>query len=163
MITGVVGSLMGAWTSNITAQGNAAVSNGTANILAGMAKNAAGGVYASPSLSAYSGGVYDSPRVFAFANGIGVFGEAGPEAIMPLKRLSNGKLGVQATGGGSGSIQVEINNYGNNKVEAQERTQKMPDGTEMRKLVLNIVADDIASGGRVATAGKSRFGWKEQV
>ncbi|MGE4366529.1 phage tail length tape measure family protein [Thermomonas sp.] len=71
-------------------------------------KNAVGGVYASPSLSAYSGGVYDSPRVFAFANGIGVFGEAGPEAIMPLKRGRDGKLGVVAQGGGGGSITVNV-------------------------------------------------------
>lgn len=76
--------------------------------LPGLAKNAAGGVYASPSLSAYSGGVYDSPRVFAFANGIGVFGEAGPEAIMPLKRGRDGKLGVVAQGGGGGSITVNV-------------------------------------------------------
>lgn len=77
--------------------------------LPGLAKeHAAGGVYASPSLSAYSGGVYDSPRVFAFANGIGVFGEAGPEAIMPLKRGRDGKLGVVAQGGGGGSITVNV-------------------------------------------------------
>ena len=76
--------------------------------LPSLAKNAAGGVYASPSLSAYSGGVYDSPRVFAFANGIGVFGEAGPEAIMPLKRGRDGKLGVVAQGGGGGSITVNV-------------------------------------------------------
>lgn len=76
--------------------------------LPGLAKNAAGGVYASPSLSAYSGGVYDSPRVFAFAKGVGVFGEAGPEAIMPLKRGRDGKLGVVAQGGGGGSITVNV-------------------------------------------------------
>lgn len=61
--------------------------------------NAKGGVYDSPSLSAYSGGVYDSPQLFAFAKGAGVFGEAGPEAIMPLTRSSDGSLGVRMVGG----------------------------------------------------------------
>jgi lambda family phage tail tape measure protein len=74
----------------------------------GVKTNAVGGVYSSPSLSAYSGGVYDSPRVFAFAHGIGVFGEAGPEAIMPLKRGRDGKLGVVAQGGTAGNITVNV-------------------------------------------------------
>lgn len=61
--------------------------------------NANGNVYQSPSLSAYSGQVVSTPTLFAFARGAGVMGEAGPEAIMPLKRGSDGKLGVAATGG----------------------------------------------------------------
>lgn len=52
-----------------------------------------------------SGGVFDSPHLFRFANGgamqTGVMGEAGPEAIMPLRRAANGKLGVAAVGGGN--------------------------------------------------------------
>lgn len=64
-----------------------------------MVANAKGGVYDSPSLSAYSGGVFDSPQLFAFAKGAGVFGEAGPEAIMPLTRAADGSLGVRALGG----------------------------------------------------------------
>src|SRR5690606_36665696 len=59
------------------------------------------GVYKSTNLSAYSGGVYDSPRLFAFAKGAGVYAEDGAEAIMPLRRGKDGKLGVQASGGGS--------------------------------------------------------------
>ncbi|MCB4232043.1 phage tail tape measure protein, partial [Klebsiella pneumoniae] len=61
---------------------------------------AKGGVFDSPSLSAYSNQVYDSPQFFAFAKGAGVFGEAGPEAIMPLTRAGDGSLGVRAVGGG---------------------------------------------------------------
>lgn len=54
----------------------------------------------SPSLSAYSGKVVSNPTPFLFASGAGIMGEAGPEAIMPLKRGSDGKLGVVAQGGG---------------------------------------------------------------
>ncbi|HDS6906971.1 TPA: phage tail tape measure protein [Klebsiella oxytoca] len=60
--------------------------------------NAKGGVYDSPSLSAYSNQIHDTPQLFAFAKGAGVFGEAGPEAIMPLTRGADGSLGVRAIG-----------------------------------------------------------------
>ena len=49
-----------------------------------------------------SGGVVSSPTLFKFADGgttrTGLMGEAGPEAIMPLKRGADGSLGVQANG-----------------------------------------------------------------
>lgn len=76
--------------------------------------NAKGNVYNSPSLSQYSNGVYNKPTMFAFAKGAGVFGEAGPEAIMPLTRASGGDLGVKMVGGGMGGapqIHIESNVY----------------------------------------------------
>lgn len=72
--------------------------------LKGLALNAKGGVYASPSLSQYRNEVHDSPKLFAFAKG-GVFGEAGPEAIMPLTRGPDGNLGVRSHGGGEKTVQ----------------------------------------------------------
>lgn len=71
-------------------------------------QNAKGGVYDSPSLSAYSGGVFDSPKLFAFAKGAGVFGEAGPEAIMPLARTPDGNLGVRMMGEQGGGFSGDI-------------------------------------------------------
>lgn len=65
--------------------------------------NAKGGVYQSPSLHAYANSVVSSPTVFAFAKGVGLMGEAGPEAIMPLKRTPSGSLGVVAMGGAGGN------------------------------------------------------------
>lgn len=70
------------------------------DFLSGLVPNAAGGVYATPALAAYSGSIVSRPTVFPFAKGIGLMGEAGPEAILPLKRGSDGKLGVAAGGGG---------------------------------------------------------------
>ena len=53
--------------------------------------------------------------MFAYANGgvgrFGLMGEAGPEAIMPLSRGSNGKLGVQASGG-VGNVVVNVDASG---------------------------------------------------
>lgn len=43
-----------------------------------------------------NGGVVNKPTLFPMKNGAGLMGEAGPEAVMPLTRLPNGKLGVQA-------------------------------------------------------------------
>lgn len=71
-------------------------------------QNAKGGVYDSPSLSAYSGGIFDSPKLFAFAKGAGVFGEAGPEAIMPLARTPDGNLGVRMMGAQGGGFSGDI-------------------------------------------------------
>lgn len=69
----------------------------------GLKANANGGVYTSPGLSAFSGSVVDKPTFFAFASGGGLMGEAGPEAILPLRRGANGKLGVVAGNAGGGS------------------------------------------------------------
>ena len=53
-----------------------------------------------------SGGVVGSASLFGMRGGLGLMGEAGPEAIMPLKRGADGKLGVAAAGGGT-----VVNNY----------------------------------------------------
>jgi len=47
------------------------------------------------------GGIVSRPTLFPMANGAGLMGEAGPEAIMPLRRGPDGKLGVAAMGGGA--------------------------------------------------------------
>lgn len=59
-----------------------------------------------------NGGVFDRPTLFG-GNGLGVMGEAGPEAVMPLKRDAKGRLGV--AGGSSTSItnQLSITVNGN--------------------------------------------------
>ena len=54
------------------------------------------------------GGVVSSPTAFAMRGGQGLMGEAGPEAIMPLARGADGRLGVQAGGGGR-SVTVVMN------------------------------------------------------
>lgn len=51
------------------------------------------------------GDVFGSPTLFQHAGGLGVLGEAGPEAVMPLRRGADGKLGVASAGG---ALQVSI-------------------------------------------------------
>lgn len=56
-----------------------------------------------------SGGVIASPISFPLAGGAsGLAGEKGPEAIMPLTRGSDGRLGVVAAGGGGQNITINI-------------------------------------------------------
>ncbi|EQB2479683.1 phage tail tape measure protein [Klebsiella michiganensis] len=107
---GMFGSLFGG-ASGAASSGTALQSFGSS-----FAFNALGGVYDSPSLSAYSGGVYSTPQYFAFAKGAGVFGEAGPEAIMPLTRGADGSLGVRAVGRESPAVQDAAR-----QIEAQPR------------------------------------------
>jgi hypothetical protein len=82
---------------------------GIGNFLSGLFKSANGNVFQGGShVSAYAnGGVVGSPTYFPMSGGkTGLMGEAGPEAIMPLKRGANGKLGVQVDGNSGGSVVV---------------------------------------------------------
>lgn len=55
-------------------------------------------------ITAYArGGIVGKPTIFPMANGMGLMGEAGPEAVLPLTRMSSGRLGVDAAGGRSGN------------------------------------------------------------
>ena len=54
------------------------------------------------------GGVVSSPTFFPMGGDMGLMGEAGSEAILPLKRGADGSLGV-AAGGGGGGTQIVFN------------------------------------------------------
>jgi phage-related minor tail protein len=66
------------------------------------------------------GGVVERPTLFPMATGAGLMGEAGPEGIIPLARMSDGKLGVTAAGGGESNVQVNIINNAGVKVQTRE-------------------------------------------
>jgi lambda family phage tail tape measure protein len=87
--------------------GNAASALGSNPNVAAYAPLAKGGTFGNGVAAFAKGGTFSnsivsSPTLFKFADGgttrTGLMGEAGPEAIMPLKRGSDGSLGVQATG-----------------------------------------------------------------
>ncbi|MFO6984143.1 MULTISPECIES: phage tail tape measure protein [unclassified Pseudomonas] len=111
--------------------------------------NAKGGVYSSPSLSAFSNGVYNSPQFFAFAKGAGVFGEAGPEAIMPLTRAADGSLGVRAIGSGGAksaggnTFQINTNVTVTSGTTSQSVTSDTNDNYAMQ---LSKMIADVARG-----------------
>ena len=87
--------------------GSVAGSFGAGTSVPGFAK---GGVFQNQSVVPFAnGGIVSSPTPFNFGQRLGVMGEAGPEAIMPLKRGSDGKLGVAAGGSAGNSMNVVFN------------------------------------------------------
>ena len=62
------------------------------------------------------GGLVTKPTLFQYKQGgvgsYGLMGEAGTEAIMPLRRGANGKLGVEASGSGVGDVVVNVDAAG---------------------------------------------------
>lgn len=75
--------------------------------LAGILPFAKGGVPGAVTPFA-AGGVVSAPTYFPMGNGLGLMGEAGSEAILPLRRGADGSLGVAAAGGGA-SVNVVFN------------------------------------------------------
>lgn len=115
--------------------------------------NAKGGVYTSASLSRYSGTLVNRPTLFAFAKGAGLMGEAGPEAILPLRRGVDGKLGVVAKlTGGRGDITQHFNftvhNDGENGQMGPEALSVI--GAFVKTEVLQAVNEQQRDGGSLA-------------
>jgi phage-related minor tail protein len=78
------------------------------NLLGGLFANARGNVISAGRVTPFaSGGVVNSPVLFPLRGGTGLMGEAGPEAILPLSRGRDGKLGVRM--GGAAGAQVIVN------------------------------------------------------
>ncbi|MGR3803881.1 phage tail tape measure protein [Marinibacterium profundimaris] len=70
---------------------------------------AKGGAFSGGRVTPFAnGGVVNGPTGFPMRGGMGLMGEAGPEAIMPLARGPDGKLGVRGAGGG-GPVNVVMN------------------------------------------------------
>ena len=85
-------------------------------IPSGGYKFADGGAFANGIVPFANGGIVSSPTLFKFAKGggfnTGLMSESGPEAIMPLRRGADGKLGVASSGGGSTTINVSVDAKG---------------------------------------------------
>lgn len=75
--------------------------NGINALVSGLMPFEKGGAISGGQVRAFAkGGIVSSPVSFPMRNGRGLMGEAGPEAIMPLTRGPDGRLGVQSAGGG---------------------------------------------------------------
>ena len=70
-----------------------------------------------------NGGVVNGPVTFPMRGGMGLMGEAGPEAIMPLARGADGKLGVRSAGGGGGVTVVMNDSTPDARSFQQSRSQ----------------------------------------
>lgn len=78
-----------------------AIASGLSGLLGGIMPFEKGGSFSQGRVMPFAkGGVVSQATPFAMRGGQGLMGEAGPEAIMPLARGADGRLGVQASGGG---------------------------------------------------------------
>lgn len=72
---------------------------GVDSLISGLFPNATGNAFQAGNVIPFArGGVVSSPTLFPMRKHVGLMGEAGPEAIMPLTRGTDGRLGVAATG-----------------------------------------------------------------
>ena len=105
-------------------------------------------VHAFASGGAFTNSIASSPTVAPMA----LFGEAGPEAIMPLTKDGSGRLGVAAHGAGGGDFnvttQVNIDNSGNAQTSQQANQQQAASfGNKLTGLVKQTISDEMRPGG----------------
>ena len=111
-------------------------------------------------LHGYANQIVTRPTLFSYGSQLtryakgGVMGEAGPEAVMPLTRMSNGSLGVRAAGAGGGEISLSLTivDQTKNGVDA-ENAQAAMNGIKM-DVIVNQIDSKIAG---MAASGKSKF------
>lgn len=133
----------------------------TFNVTSNLDKNSqalAGNVAALNGLAFYqggkvaklaAGGVVSGTTLFRHAAGLGMMGEAGPEGVLPLKRI-NGKLGV-STDGGSGGVVFHIDARGA-EIGVEQRIRAIAREIEGRavKSAISGLMDISRGGGRAS-------------
>jgi len=123
--------------------------------------NAHGNAYKETLILPYAKGgtftnqIITAPTYFRHGGGLGLMGEAGPEAIMPLRRASNGDLGVSVSGAGSASVIVNIINHTGAEVQQEERMGS--DGSREVDIVIGRIVETQISSGRYDNAFQSRY------
>jgi lambda family phage tail tape measure protein len=102
MVTGAAGGGAGGAISSTAAQNAATI---TPSFVSGSYAN--GGAFMNGVQTFANGDILTNSKMFPMAGGkMGLAGEAGPEAIMPLARGADGKLGVRTQGGSDGGINI---------------------------------------------------------
>jgi len=148
MVTSMLADLMRLMIrQSITGPLAGALSSGLAGLFgATPVASAKGNVFAGPGIAAYESQVVDRPTFFPFAKGIGLMGEAGPEAIMPLTRTASGELGVKA----QGAAQVATTPTQIHIHEAPGTTARVEQSADGRRLDVIIEQVEKAIAGRMA-------------
>ena len=114
---------------------------------------AKGGIPGGPGIAAYSNQIVNRPTVFPMARGAGLMGEAGPEAVMPLRRGRDGRLGVSAPA--NSNVQVIVNNNAaGDGYETRETKERGPDG---ERVIIDIVKKARARG-EFDSVERNRYG-----
>ncbi|MGQ0610934.1 MAG: phage tail tape measure protein [Paracoccaceae bacterium] len=111
-----------------------ALAQGLNGLLSGMMPFADGAAFSQGRVTAFAkGGIVSSATTFPMRGGTGLMGEAGAEAIMPLARGPDGRLGVQTQGSGSRAVNV-VMNISTPDVAGFQRSQSQIAAQAMRAL-----------------------------
>ena len=112
--------------------------------------SAKGNVFAANGIQKFArGGIVDKPTVFPFKNGIGLMGEAGAEAILPLKRGKGGRLGVEGGGGGSTVVNVSVDASGTSVEGNEEQSRQF--GQVLAAAIQAEIIDQKRPGGLLSS------------
>jgi predicted nucleic acid-binding Zn-ribbon protein len=141
IVKGYVGGRIGAEQS---ASHNA---HGNAFGAAGTTPFAHGGSFANQ--------VVGEPTLFKFARGTGLMGEAGPEAVVPLRRMANGDLGVRAEGGGA---KVVVNIVNNSHAEVTREEREDGEGNKQIDVIIGELVNRHIASGKADRTIKGRYG-----
>ncbi|CAG23148.1 phage tail length tape measure family protein [Photobacterium profundum] len=124
-----------------------------ADYAASLFPNAKGGVYDNGVKKFANGGVVTRPTLFPMAKGgVGLMGEAGPEAVMPLTRDAQGRLGVRQSGNAQSLMNVQVNVINQSGSEMKAKQSQPTYDTQMKKWVVNVFLDDVQRGGPLSAA-----------
>jgi lambda family phage tail tape measure protein len=152
----------------IAAAGSSAIISGyvdgkTQQAKAAATEHAQGGVFdgygrAARAFAAggtFSNQIVNHPAYFKYGGGLGLMGEAGPEAVMPLKRMPSGNLGVETSSGGANVIVNIINNSG-----AEVRREETVDagGNKQIDVIIGEMVNNHTASGKAGRVMGGRYG-----
>jgi hypothetical protein len=140
-------SLINGFVQEKTKGGQEAEANARGNVFSGAATvpYAAGG--------AFTNRIVDSPTFFRYGASLGVMGEAGPEAVIPLRRMPGGNLGVEAGGGARVTVNITNNSGG----EAEVRESEDGNGNKQIDVVIGGMINRHLSSGKADRAVTGRY------
>ncbi|PHJ11422.1 tail tape measure protein [Pseudomonas aeruginosa] len=164
LLSGLIGvgvSAAGAYFGGGSATAGASQSGYTGNAYANWAAaQADGGAWANgvqffANGAAFANSIVSRPTAFGMAGDrMGIMGEAGPEAILPLARGADGSLGVRAVGGGGGTalqvnapVAVTVEDRSSEGMELDQQALQQNMQLQMKAAAERAVADSWRPGG----------------
>ncbi len=166
------------WISNLMGGGSAPAATGTNSLYSLSAPTGGGlglkmpqakggawdsGVQKFAKGGSFTNSIVNSPTLFKFAQGTGLMGEAGAEAIMPLKRDAQGNLGVRSGQSGGGEVSITVNNFSTAKATTKE-TKDSRGNRRIEVTVGDMVAGEINRvGSGIQQSLKGTFGSQPQL
>ena len=101
------------------------------------------------------GGILTSPTFFTTARGPAVAGEAGPEAVVPLRRTSGGDLGVAAS-----PVTINVQNY--TEASVSQRTTDNADGSRVVDMLIERKVRSMVADGTLDRPMRASYGVTRQ-